>query len=90
MGKHTPGPWVVEDSRRFNYQMDLTAGPSPLGVIFGRMDGAENEANARLIAAAPELLELLVDAVMALEWDAYPELVAKAKKAIEKAGGELK
>jgi hypothetical protein len=56
-------------------------------------DFAENEANARLIAAAPELLEVLRDV---LDWlddgnrvlsDACASDVAKARAAIAKATG---
>ena len=55
---HTPGPWKIDDA------LDL-----PLAVIRDHEDGEgiaelgeytpENEANARLIAAAPQMLALL-------------------------------
>lgn len=60
MSAHTPGPWMV---RRFR-----TAGPVHVMSECGRyvMDGSSqhssrirNEADAKLIAAAPELLEAL-------------------------------
>ena len=53
--KHTPGPWVIENNRSF---------PMIVARDGGKYDGAcicpevcNGEANARLIAAAPELLE---------------------------------
>lgn len=50
MSAHTPGPWTVEDARRVLGSTD-----------YGRsvMRDAEVEANARLIAAAPDMLEAL-------------------------------
>ena len=72
-------------------------GPKALGAPGGWMiaevmpldeDGIEGLANARLIAAAPELLEALKDAVAALEVcgkDYYATQVARA--AIAKATG---
>ena len=69
--KHTPGPWVAKfeeayyvtgpDLGRVAMMMNLK-GAHGLG---GRRSGEESAANARLIAAAPELLEvvrLFVDA----------------------------
>ena len=59
-GKHTPGPWayrrnILKDSRnRFHFANDAE---SPIfTVLCGR---PEAEANARLIAAAPDLLAAL-------------------------------
>ena len=65
MSKHTPGPWKAHfeeayfvtgpDRGRVAMMMNLK-GPHGLG---GRRSGEESAANARLIAAAPELLEAL-------------------------------
>ena len=61
MSEHTPGPWKSED--RF-----IFAGSEfKLYVI----DEAESEANARLIAAAPDLLEALQCALDHLEYCGY-------------------
>lgn len=62
---HTPGPWKV--SRRFDVYQDIgyaaggtyigtTRGNKPLPASVQRVD----EANAKLIAAAPDMKELLV------------------------------
>lgn len=51
--KHTPGPWFV-DGVRFVRQE-----PSPRHVICRLPTTTRNEGDARLIAAAPELLEAL-------------------------------
>jgi len=60
--KHTPGPWLVAN-KTFVYAL----GPQGTNVFWAhvqaagaeRADEAEKAANARLIAAAPTLLEAL-------------------------------
>jgi hypothetical protein len=54
MSKHTPGPWTVGGPTGYFYQLEIN--PS-IGKVYGA--GEELKANARLIAAAPELLEVL-------------------------------
>ena len=65
-GAHTPGPWFVEADGAGIYVVTETmmvASPSPMDKhptdSDEYIDGPETEANARLIAAAPELLEEL-------------------------------
>lgn len=57
--KHTPGPWVVKSARSGFYvesQFDVIVESLD---EYGRYGAIDDEANARLIAAAPELLEAL-------------------------------
>ena len=56
MSKHTSGPWIIEqrDPLACTYSLRL----SKMGI--DSIDGKESDANARLIAAAPELLEALI------------------------------
>ena len=64
--KHTPGPWTVETG---SFYVSIRAPSRMVGdtrVIGGKPDD-ENLANARLIAAAPDLLEALGDAAAMLE-----------------------
>lgn len=90
MSKHTPGPWWAQGSRvaadsRGNTQ--LAAMLSPLA----RMYGPNSHGNARLIAAAPELLEALTwmveihdnwaDKQGSLDW-----VLEKSRAALAKAG----
>ena len=59
MTKHTPGPWVVKSARSGFYvesQFDVIVDSLD---ECGRYGAIDNEANARLIAAAPELLKAL-------------------------------
>ena len=59
--KHTPGPWYVEqdgDAWKINSdECGIALVHDPIAIELDRAD--EIEANARLIAAAPELLEAL-------------------------------
>ena len=62
MSKHTPGPWMIDPDDR-DQVLDST-GQSAIHSTFCGMKFApeEREANARLITAAPELLEALQEA----------------------------
>ena len=92
MSKHTPGPWeahldeayfVTGPDRGRVAIMTHLKGAHGLG---GRRSGDESAANARLIAAAPDLLEALTDL---LGWQtlAPDDVVAAARAAITKAEG---
>lgn len=56
-------------------------------IEFGRTN-EERKANARLIAAAPDLLEALDTAVQYIDAKRYPELMQMCEAAISKAKGE--
>lgn len=97
--KHTPGPWAVDDH---DYGVEVfRAQPMPGGgrgegvcAVYGW--GAMRDADARLIAAAPELLEALKRALRWFDGDfPYGHEEAEregateaARAAIEKARGE--
>ena len=55
--KHTPGPWVCTATSHYahDYRLEIPGGQMP----FVRGEGVEY-ANAKLIAAAPELLDALL------------------------------
>ncbi len=69
--KHTPGPWSVFDYK----EGGLTVVSDTHGAYVAKCDGIsatigsaeELMANARLIAAAPDLLRLLEDAIPYIE-----------------------
>ena len=63
--KHTPGPWEVGDHRQ------IWAGDAPIAEIIPNPPMLENEANSRLIAAAPGMLEALKE--LLCEWDQRQE-----------------
>jgi len=56
MRKHTPGPWEQKHQGML-CQIAINSDSDTLATVYG--ESGENLANARLIAAAPELLEAL-------------------------------
>ena len=85
--EHTPGPWFYE--RDFDYYLIETEDGH--AVVTGKDNTEGNEADYRLIAAAPDLLEALRDMV-ALVRDVAPQyaestVAANARAAIAKAEG---
>ena len=64
--KHTPGPWVVDESRH-DGSINRLEPFRHIGMCsqyqFNPGSRAENEANAKLMAAAPDLLTALEAAV---------------------------
>ena len=109
---HTPGPWVVcathDDERFFSvftkHQLDndqINSVTSDDFVVSAGLNHDNFEANARLIAAAPELLEVLIevdrensaalagmkdDDIQPPNW--FVDQCQKVKDAITKATGE--
>lgn len=98
MSSHTPGPWNAVKSQPRIYWIDAHEQPCAYGhiatVFEGGKDPDENAANARLIAAAPDLLaalEALVDDTEHRDHDCGDEEwcpVHKARAAIAKARGK--
>lgn len=97
MPKHTLGPWINKPATLnprdpMFYKADVISGGIRVAHVAGVGEDCAN-ANAYLIAAAPELLETLKDLVYAKETGMGPSAVNLrydlAKKAIAKAtGGE--
>lgn len=59
MSKHTPGPWIVIADEDDNEGYTVVAGPDQMPIALPQVvhDESTEIANARLIAAAPELLD---------------------------------
>ena len=82
MSKHTPGPWkavnqttstlLKQDSPQGRYLFSLKEYP---GI-------PESEANARLIAAAPDLLAFVEEVVRTYEGFSYPPRMADEARAL--------
>ena len=101
MGAHTPGPWVIartSGSQIYVTQPQNHAGRKPGYYAEIRRftpNHDEVEANAHLIAAAPELLEALIHMASVAERDGWQTATTgrqlflwDAKVAIAKAKGE--
>lgn len=74
---HTPGPWAL-DSNGIGHEVVLgRGGQHCVAAVHGTDDPAENLANGRLIASAPELLEAARDAIHMIQCIAenWPEQV---------------
>lgn len=100
MSKHTPGPWVLDD-----FEVSTERDPANLIAHVYACDrpenpdnewdvGIETAANAKLIAAAPDLLEaleqimVLVDASGSTPRPSVAKIIVAARAAIAKARGE--
>ena len=72
--KHTPGPWTVNAWPQRHDEIRIGAVGTPLicAIMVRDVSINEQKANARLIAAAPELLEALILARRYMLKD-YPE-----------------
>lgn len=83
---HTPGPWKVD-------RPYIRGTGRAIVSIESWCDEVEDAANARLIAAAPELYEALEAAYMVLKpqksrFEEYVNAVTLARAALAKARGE--
>jgi len=76
--KYTPGPWKVDSSR---------LSVSALGLVIAEVTQANAVANARLIAAAPDLLEACKAVMRAMADGAWTDTLTgqKVAAAIAKA-----
>lgn len=103
---HTPGPWKIEKSSSFNQigerfivrtsdtSKNIWDQICEVGIIHTGLMGGTPAANAKLIAAAPELLQAL-DYALEVIWMHTPEIhktgfnpndcIKQAREAIKKA-----
>lgn len=89
--KHTPGPWQVGAGGNAHANRVWTADMRPIVNLCSMSTGIamydpEAQANARLIAAAPELLEVVRELIEAGHEDAA--LMRRAELSIAKATGD--
>ena len=97
---HTPGPWSVEDP--IEGELSIVEANKPthewkfIATVYLREGNdpdefphAVSEANARLIAAAPDLLQAIEDVVESWDSDQYESpLGRKVREAMAKAKGD--
>lgn len=91
MSKHTPGPWEkVDGTDGITRGIRGRHGPEMVNVInwhgISRATSVTGQANARLIAAAPDLLEF-VQEWLGRQGTDENYMTAKARAAIAKATG---
>lgn len=73
---HTPGPWSNEriwDTPASRIHARVNGIPVALAEVFTMHRASEKEANARLIAAAPDMKAVLDELEEAFDRDIYPE-----------------
>lgn len=100
MTKHTPGPWVRDFKP--GYQCDVRAASGRKVAVTGGLqdpktreayivNSSENDANAHLIAAAPEMYDMLTTAVRYFRHnniDCQSLHVGEMEQVLKKARGE--
>ena len=97
MSKHTTGPWAWQEgtpiiSCQWNGRYHVIAGVECKTLAWhedANCAGREAGANARLIAAAPDLLDALITLVDCVDGN-YKDVTDLARAAIAKATGETK
>lgn len=95
MGGHTPGPWRVGADREQWKWRNVLGGEQPADFSVAAVPKnlplrslEEGEANARLIAAAPDLLAACKTIIQAYEnADVAPDALDAAYAAVKKAEG---
>lgn len=95
---HTPGPWTLDEHRyvRADVYRDASRGTWPAICVvrpwpstWTFLHEAESTANANLIAAAPDLMKAVQEALLSMTDGSYiPESIGLARAAIAKATGE--
>jgi hypothetical protein len=100
--KHTPGPWLLENNIAYGWKTNpysiSTRKPGVHSVAIANIPAKqtisrdEALANARLISAAPDLLDALMTFPQSLAWtdDELWAWAQRARAAIAKATGEGK
>jgi hypothetical protein len=77
---HTPGPWIVKYDDQYDHVFTKATPHRRIANVFGGIRGEsdfdlENQANAALIARAPELLERVAELEQALTIDGIEDLI---------------
>ena len=91
--QHTPGPWKLDGAANTG-DLDIISPTGRIAMLDCEFSEASEDvltADARLIAASPELLAALQRALAAIEYyharEGSPETLADARAAIAKATG---
>src|SRR3954463_4859424 len=90
MPAYTPGPWIYNDLGWISTGGDLDTTICRVSIeerVDEPMAMEEQDANGRLIAAAPDLLDALLGLIHNHVWEVGDRYVAAARAAIAKAEG---
>lgn len=60
MTSYTPGPWTIHDEGDDCLDIRSDGGSPPIATLGWHVDDTSSQANARLVAAAPDLYEALL------------------------------
>lgn len=85
--KHTKWPWT--HAKNQDYTIVDANGSSVCTYHVNEITGDNDLANARLIMAAPEMLDALQGAFDCLDFESHEHIRLAIKNAIAKAKGEL-
>lgn len=89
--KHTPGPWshgIHINAAQHTTNPCVSIGKEMIEIpsdLYSSFRTKEAEANAKLIAATPELLEALIKIAEGSDKYSYAEIISIAQEAISKA-----
>ena len=83
--KHTPGPFGIIHVNG-SYVIDANYGKTDIATIVNRVSQSETEANARLIAAAPDLLSALQELLRVA--DAYSDALREHGRGCHELGSD--
>jgi hypothetical protein len=91
--QHTPGPWSVYEGQAFDLERQIVISDETATKVLAAIDHDtdEDEANARLMAAAPQLLEACEEGLAfvagadPLDRHAWEQMAATFRAAIAKA-----
>ena len=83
-GQHTPGPWKASQSHKGYWFIEYDQG----GEAYTMTTLECHEANARLIAAAPDMLDALEWLLVSDEVES-PEALSVIRDAVKRAKGEV-
>jgi len=88
--KHTPGPWVTGNTSPLIFGVKRGNGTEPIGFVYGpsftekSKYGQTAMANARLIAAAPEMYEAIAAIATAMNLGYIPnEILSEGSPILE-------
>lgn len=88
--QHTQGPWMVNKRKNNGGNYEITKCGQPIACVYTEewgYDARDGQANANLLAAAPELLEAL-EGLHSLQ-TCFPQRNTIVAKALEKASAAL-